>query len=222
MSPEASSSGRPRWRRPQRERFLIWLFLGGFLSILGMLLLFMWLNFRRDGNWFGRDDVCVNAMLVPILVLFLVGLAMAVRDERRFAESYLYSWKGRYDEIESKVLTALDLQGLERVTTSSGWIDALRLRLAKSTVVVHSVPSIGFWVRLENNLEREDDPTDDSCTVLVGPVSDATHPAIFRFIEAFNSLFDDEERPKLVVWGRRTGGPSDSHPGNEEAEDEGE
>jgi hypothetical protein len=219
--PSASSRKRPRWLRPEDERFLGRAFLAGFISILVIFLVFKGLDVRRTGVWFSREDVCFDVMMVSVVLVFFIGLIMVRRLERLYAQSYTYSWKGRFDEIETKVLTALDMQGLEHVTHPIGWTESMRRRLFKTMVVVHHVPSMGFQVRMENSLEREDDPTDDSCIIHAGPIKDATHPAIFHFIEAFNGLFDDEEMPKLVVWGRRTRRQLTGPNGDGEAKGEG-
>jgi hypothetical protein len=213
MGPDASSARRSKWRRPQEDKILRRMTLAGFAAALALFLFFTWMDCRRSGAWYSADDICFVGMMMGVLALLFIVYLMFWRLDRLNVATYSYSWMGRFDEIEAKVSRALEMQGLgnEEVTRTRKW--PFWSGLLKVDIVVLSVPSMGFRVHMENNREREDDPTDDSCTVRVGPVNDATHAAIFHIIEAFNSLFDEEELPKLVVWGRRTGRPPSTSAG---------
>ncbi len=223
MGPMSSRRKRPKWYRPslkedkdvQRMTLLV------FAVVLGAQLLLLRGALRNEARHIMGSLICDQIFFTTMTVSLAWSYLLFRGAERRNAESYTYYWKGRFDDIVAKVRQALQDQGLDHKEARSRWGRPLHARLFSFDILVIEVPDAGFRVYMENNRKNEDDPADDCCTVHVGPVSDETHAAIFHFIEAFNDLFDEEELPKLVVWGRRTGRPERAaNTGREDTADE--
>ena len=205
MNMKASRRKTLKWHLPKEDKGVRRLMLGMFIILFGFQVCMGIHVLSRDVRSNLGEFVSLQVLLTLFTLMSLGGYIVSVRLDRLTARSYTFYWRGGFDEVLSKVRRVLDDIDVRHETDEGFWGRPLFHRLLDYEMVIYQVPSEGFRVYIDHEPRNEEDDTGDLTTIHVGPVTPRTNAVIFSFIEIFNDLFEDDERPNLIVWGRKAG-----------------